>query len=199
MPVSTLDPRTALVVIDLQKGITALPTIVPADTIVANAARLAAAFRSRGLPVVLVRTSFAHDGADMLTPRNEQPPPSLTRAPDFAELRPELARAHEDIVITKHQWDAFFGTELDLQLRRRGVTGIVLVGISTSIGVEFDRPPGVLARLPRGDRARRDHRPGPERARQQHDRDLPATRPDRHDGRDHRGPPDRGLSRERSH
>ena len=136
MPVTTLDPGTALEVIDLQKGITALPTIAPSDTIVANAGRLAAAFRARGLPVVLVRTSFAHDGADMLAPRNELPPPSMTRAPDFADLRPELGQASEDLVITKHQWDAFFGTELDLQLRRRRITGIVLVGISTSIGVE---------------------------------------------------------------
>jgi len=55
---------------------------------------------------------------------------------DFADLRPELGLAPGDLVITKHGWNAFYGTDLDLQLRRRGVTGIVLAGISTSIGVE---------------------------------------------------------------
>jgi len=56
--------------------------------------------------------------------------------PDFAELVPELERAPSDIVITKHQWGAFYGTELDLQLRRRGIKTLVLGGISTNFGVE---------------------------------------------------------------
>ncbi|MGZ3602062.1 MAG: isochorismatase family protein [Ktedonobacterales bacterium] len=136
MPVDVLAPRTALVLIDLQRGITALPTIAPSDAVVARAARLAAAFRDRGLPVVLVRTAFAADGADMLAPRSDAPPPAILPGPDFSVLRPELAQAASDIVITKHQWDAFFGTDLDLELRRRRVTGLVLAGISTSIGVE---------------------------------------------------------------
>jgi nicotinamidase-related amidase len=38
--------------------------------------------------------------------------------------------------VTKRNWSAFYGTDLDLQLRRRGVTQIVLAGIATSIGVE---------------------------------------------------------------
>jgi nicotinamidase-related amidase len=41
-----------------------------------------------------------------------------------------------DFIITKHQWGAFYGTELDLELRRRGLTTIVLCGIATNIGVE---------------------------------------------------------------
>ena len=31
---------------------------------------------------------------------------------------------------------AFYGTELDLQLRRRGITTIILLGIATNFGVE---------------------------------------------------------------
>ena len=38
--------------------------------------------------------------------------------------------------ITKRQWGAFYGTELDLQLRRRGIRTIVLGGIATNFGVE---------------------------------------------------------------
>jgi nicotinamidase-related amidase len=136
MAVTSLDPKSALVLIDLQVGITALPTIHPADEVVARSALLAAAFRERDLPVALVNTSFAADGGDLLKPRTDAAAPAMTIGPDFADLRPELGAAATDILITKHQWDAFFGTGLDLQLRRRGVTQIVLAGISTSIGVE---------------------------------------------------------------
>jgi nicotinamidase-related amidase len=44
--------------------------------------------------------------------------------------------APNDIVITKRQWNAFHGTELDLQLRRRGIKTVVLSGIATNMGVE---------------------------------------------------------------
>ena len=136
MPVQTLDPRTALVLIDLQKGITAMSTVEPADKIVERAAALARAFRERELPVIRVRVAFSPDGGDVLRSRVDAPPPSVTRAADWADLREEIGSGPHDIIITKRQWDAFYGTELDLQLRRRKMTGIVLAGISTSIGVE---------------------------------------------------------------
>lgn len=49
---------------------------------------------------------------------------------------PELGPREGDIVVTKEQWGAFYGTDLDLRLRRRGITQIVVTGIATSIGVE---------------------------------------------------------------
>jgi len=136
MPIQQLDPRTALVLIDLQKGITAMPTIEPGDVIVQRAAKLAAAFRERELPVVRVRVAFSPDGGDVLRARVDAPPPAFARPADWADLREEIGTGPHDIIITKRQWDAFYGTELDLQLRRRKMTGIVLAGISTSIGVE---------------------------------------------------------------
>jgi nicotinamidase-related amidase len=134
--VKQLDANTALVVIDLQVGITGLPVVDPADEIVAKAAELVAVFRERDLPVVLVNTTFSTAGADAVSVVTDAPPPAITRGPDWADLRAELGSDDHDILITKRQWDAFYGTELDLQLRRRGVSGIVLCGISTSIGVE---------------------------------------------------------------
>lgn len=131
-----VSPHCALVLIDLQHGITALPTISPSEQIVTAAAELAGAFRTAGRPVVLVNTNFAPDRADALTPEIDAPPLPVRPSPDFATLRPELGATPSDIRITKHQWDAFHGTELDLQLRRRHVDQIVLAGISTSIGVE---------------------------------------------------------------
>ena len=49
---------------------------------------------------------------------------------------PELGPKPATCVVTKHQWGAFYGTELELQLRRRGVKTIVIGGISTNFGVE---------------------------------------------------------------
>ncbi|MFB7136542.1 isochorismatase family protein [Streptomyces sp. NPDC056237] len=130
MTATTLDPKTALVVVDLQKGIVALPTVHPAADIVANSVTLADAFRAKGLPVVLVRVTGGAPG------RTETPSHSGTLPADWAEIIPELGPREGDIVVTKQQWGAFYGTDLDLQLRRRGVTQVVVTGVATSIGVE---------------------------------------------------------------
>ncbi|WP_433367958.1 isochorismatase family protein [Actinoplanes sp. CA-142083] len=137
MTVTTLDPKTALVVIDLQAGIVAAPTAPhPASEVLARTAELAAAFRSHGLPVVLVRVTGLPDGSDTVAGRiNGGPRPSRPRPEGWDVLAPELT-GPGDIVVTKRNWGAFHGTDLDLQLRRRGVTQIVLAGIATSIGVE---------------------------------------------------------------
>lgn len=138
MDVLRLDPRrTALVLIDLQKGIVARPAEPhAAGDVLARARRLADRFRALGAPVVLVRVGFSPDGRDRLAPPADQEMPAGPVPPDFADLMPELGQAASDLVITKRQWGAFHGTELDLQLRRRGVDTIVLGGISTNIGVE---------------------------------------------------------------
>jgi nicotinamidase-related amidase len=131
-------PATALVVIDLQKGVVGVRTEpYSTKTIVANAAQLADAFRKNSMSVFLVRVTPSADGKDGLKPIADnalqwnQPRPA-----DWADIVPELGPAPGDMVITKRQWGAFYGTELDLQLRRRGIHTIVLCGISTNIGVE---------------------------------------------------------------
>ncbi|AEW98575.1 hydrolase [Streptantibioticus cattleyicolor] len=136
MPATVLDDNTALVLIDLQKGIAAGATVHPLDGVLANAAKLADAFRARKLPVVLVRVHWSDDGGDLPTGRTTAPGPKAPLPEGFATFVDELGDTTGDIVITKRHWGAFHGTELDVQLRRRGVTGIVLAGIATSIGVE---------------------------------------------------------------
>jgi nicotinamidase-related amidase len=130
---------TALVVIDLQKGIVARSTEPHASAVVvANAARIADAQRAWGGFVVLVRVSYSPDFRDALRPVSDDPGWARSGAPpaDFADLVPEMGPRAGDHVVTKRQWGAFYGTDLDLQLRRRGVTTIVLCGISTCFGVE---------------------------------------------------------------
>jgi len=136
MPATALDPKTALVVIDLQKGLAAYPTVHPMPGVIANTARLAAGFRRAGLPVVIVTAAFSPDGGDRVRVRSDAPARAIPMTADFSELVPELAGQPGDILITKRQPNAFYGTELDLQLRRRQMTGIVLVGVSTSNGVD---------------------------------------------------------------
>jgi len=131
-----LDPATALILIDLQDGITALPTVDPSDQIVARGARLADAFRAHKKLVVATRVAFSPDGGDVVKTRTAANRGGPTPTPDYGEFRSELKLGNGDIPITKRGWNAFYGTELDLELRRRKITGIVLAGISTSIGVE---------------------------------------------------------------
>lgn len=136
----TLNPATtALVLIDLQKGILALPTApYSAVQVLETAADMAAHFRAAGATVVLVRVGWSAGQADALHPQVDQP---MQRSPGglpagWMELAPELAATDNDILITKRQWGAFYGTELDLQLRRRGIHTIVIGGIATNMGVE---------------------------------------------------------------
>ena len=137
MALTTLDTRTALVLIDLQSGIVAAPTQPhAASNVVARAAELADAFRAHGLPVVLVRVTAAPDGSDATPGRTEAGGGAGARPEGWDVIVDELAGHPEDIVVTKRNWGAFFGTDLDLHLRRRGVTQIVLAGVATSIGVE---------------------------------------------------------------
>jgi len=129
--------KTALVVIDLQKGIVGRQTApYTSDIVVKNAASLAEAFRKNGMPVFLVRVTPSADGKDALHPVADAPMQPRSPQPDWAEIVPEMGPKPGDFVITKHQWGAFHGTELDLEFRRRGITTMTICGIATNIGVE---------------------------------------------------------------
>ena len=130
--------KTALVVIDLQRGLVGMPAVPRSGTeVVARAAQMAKALRGAGGTVVFVHVTPSPDGKDGLKPvADAVQAAGRALPPDWAELVPELGVQPTDIVITKRQWGAFYGTELDLQLRRRGVDTILLCGISTNIGVE---------------------------------------------------------------
>jgi nicotinamidase-related amidase len=130
MPLSKVDDKPALIVIDLQKGIVGLPTAHPAGEIVARAAQLARAFRDRGLPIVLVNVTGAAPG------RTDAVRPKISLPPDWADLVPELEPQSSDHLISKQRVGAFIGTSLDDYLRERSVSQVFLTGVSTSFGVE---------------------------------------------------------------
>lgn len=128
MALTELDEKAALIVIDLQKGITGM---VDATEVVAKSAELARAFRAKGLPVVLVNVAGRAPG------RTEAGiPKGLTFPPDWTELVPELEQQESDLLVTKHRVGGFIGTNLDDLLRERGVTQVFFTGVATGSGVE---------------------------------------------------------------
>jgi len=130
MTLTALDPNTALIVIDLQKGIVSLPTAHPMERVVQNAAALARAFRQRGLPVVIVNVDGAAPGRTEQARRMQDFPPGWT------DLIPELDAQPEDYRVTKRTWGAFSFSSLEAHLRGLGVTQVVIAGVSTSAGAE---------------------------------------------------------------
>jgi nicotinamidase-related amidase len=130
MPLSKLDDTPALIVIDLQKGVVDLPTVHPVREIVTRTARLAHAFRQRGLPVVLINVTGRAPG------RTDAGPPTAAFPAGWSELVPELQQQPSDHLVTKQRWGAFLGTDLNDYLRGRNVTQVILTGVSTSAGVE---------------------------------------------------------------
>jgi len=128
--------KTALVVIDLQKGIVAQPTKpYLAQEVIKNASKLVNIFRKNNMPVFLVHVLITKETM-LKVLSDESFSSSSALSPDWSEFVPEMSPTSKDIVIVKRQWGAFYGTDLELQLRRRGMNTIVLCGISTDYGVE---------------------------------------------------------------
>jgi nicotinamidase-related amidase len=131
-----LDPKkTALVLIDLQNAIVGMnPVPHTAAQVVENSKKLADAFRGHGAPVVYVRVDlndFTNLPVDQ--PHNLGDKPLAAAA---SEITPSAGFQHGDILVTKRHWGAFAGTDLEQQLRSRGIDTVVLTGISTNHGVE---------------------------------------------------------------
>ena len=131
MPITTLDPDTALIVIDLQKGLLGTPTVQPMAEVAGHAAALAAAFRTHALPVVLVNVDVPTAPG-----RTEQPLRHTQFPAGWTDLISELDQQPSDILITKHTWGAFSGTGLAERLHTLGATQVVIAGVATSMGVE---------------------------------------------------------------
>jgi nicotinamidase-related amidase len=125
---------SALVLIDLQNGVLGRKLEpVPADELVARGKALARRFRAAGAPVVLVNAVPTLGGPERQV--DEPSPMPKTLPAGFADLAPGLAEPG-DILVTKSTWGAFFRTDLDSELKRRGVLTIVLGGVATHIGVD---------------------------------------------------------------
>jgi nicotinamidase-related amidase len=131
-----LDPKkTALVLIDLQNAIVGMNTApYTAVQVVENSKKLAETFRAAGAPVVYVRVDineFLKLPVDQPNNMGDKPIPAVA-----SEIAPSAGFQPGDILVTKRHWGAFANTDLEQQLKARGVDTVVLTGISTNIGVE---------------------------------------------------------------
>ncbi|MCC3703556.1 hydrolase [Rouxiella badensis] len=134
----TLDPKTtALVLIDLQKGI--LPFAGgphTAQQVLDKATELKTRFNKLGAPVFMVRVGWSATFDEALKQPTDISAGGGSLPEDWWEFPEQLNVTDKDLLVVKRQWGAFYGTDLELQLRRRGIKTVVLCGISTNIGVE---------------------------------------------------------------
>lgn len=130
MALTTLDPMTALIAVDLQKGIVGSSFVHPIEGIVSRSRALLDAFREHGLPVVLVNVAGVAPGRTERQRRSEPYPAEWT------EFIPELDQQRGDIVVTKRTWGAFASTDLEHRLKSMDVTQVVITGVATGTGVE---------------------------------------------------------------
>jgi nicotinamidase-related amidase len=130
VPVTTLDPKAALIVVDLQKGIVGSPFIHPVADVIKHTQALLATFRELHLPVVLVNVAGGAPG------RTELPRRPTTFPEGFTDLILELDHRPSDVVVTKRTWGAFASTDLEAQLKAHDVTQVVITGVATGTGVE---------------------------------------------------------------
>src|SRR3984885_9942910 len=126
MPVLQLNPKkTALVLIDLQNSTVGVNTApYAAVQVVANSKKLAEAFRAAGAPVIYVNVDF--NGflklpADQPFNMGDKPIPAAA-----SQIAPSAGFQPGDLLVTKRHWGAFAGTDLEQQLKTRGVDTVVL-------------------------------------------------------------------------
>lgn len=136
--------KTAFLAIDLQKGIVENGTLLPYDnqTILKKNQQLAAALTNTAAMNILVNVDI--ETFRYLSKKNDvtqnstssaTPPAAIPKEFTDLLLAPALEEAANTLTITKHNPSAFFGTSLDLQLRRRGIDTLILSGVATSNGV----------------------------------------------------------------
>lgn len=130
-----LDPKTtALVLIDLQNGIVSRDTKpYAANEVVQRAKAMADAFRAKGASVVFIHVlmdQFLRLPADEAMQMPKELPANASDIVEAAGMQ------SGDLLIAKRHWGAFAQTNLESELRSRGVETVVLAGIATNIGVE---------------------------------------------------------------
>lgn len=129
---TAFDDRTALIVVDLQKGILGFTPNEAAAPVLEAASELVAAFRGAELPIVWVHaTGLPHGRVDDGFPEPEELPA------DFSDIAESLDARPDDLHVYKNRTiSAFSKSTLASDLTTRGITQVVIVGIATGAGVE---------------------------------------------------------------
>ncbi len=143
-----IDPRhTALVLVDLQRDFCHPEGVMgrlgedlsDMAGAVAQAARLLAAARSAGMPVIHIRAEYgAADSSDVSLFASSAASGTFCCRPDTTgcDFMPEVAPIQGEWIVIKHRFSAFVDTRLDLMLRSNGIRTIVVGGVATQCCVE---------------------------------------------------------------
>ena len=132
----TIDPQhTALLVLDYQPAI--LGSLGEAEALLTRVAAAIDVVRRHGGQIGYVRLAF--DDADYAAiPATSQIAPVVAAGRAFhsdspaTAIHPRLAPAPGDLIVRKTRVGACATTDLDAQLRTRGITTLILAGVSTS-------------------------------------------------------------------
>jgi nicotinamidase-related amidase len=132
-----IDPRdTALLVMDYQPAI--LHSIVDTEHLLSRVAEAIAVARRHGAQIGYVRVGLNDEDYAMVPPRSRMAPVvaaagrALHSDSPATAIHAQLGPAPGDIIVRKTRVGAFSTTDLDRQLRDRGITTLILAGISTS-------------------------------------------------------------------
>jgi nicotinamidase-related amidase len=133
VPETSTEPRTALLVMDMQNAIVGrLDDTAALD----RAAEAVAAARTAGVPVIHVRVGF-RPGYPEVSPRNTtfsalRDAGGALDDPEAIAIHPAVAPRDDEVVVTKRRVSAFAGSDLDVVLRAGGIEELVLCGVATS-------------------------------------------------------------------
>ncbi|WP_081067485.1 isochorismatase family cysteine hydrolase [Burkholderia territorii] len=130
MAITKIDPKSALIAVDMQKGILAMAAPTDVERIVAKTTELANTFHELGLPVVWVHALGLPKGRVEFSPAVGKPQPG------FAELHEDLPVKKGDLKIWKTTTNAFLSQELNALLEKFGITNVIIAGIALGGGVE---------------------------------------------------------------
>lgn len=151
MPLNSLDKDLALVLLDFQNGMVAGIPVPDAQAIIQNAVALIEACRLYNKPVIFV-TSNPFLGK-LVTARCDDPmfPPGTNLTVKEAQMRAEgwfdlikgIQPEETDIQLVKPDWDAFFGTDLEVKLGQRDIKQLIICGMATSTDIDATSTSGI--------------------------------------------------------
>jgi biuret amidohydrolase len=136
--VERIEPRkTALIVVDMQNDFLEFPSVATraAQVILPNLKRAIAFCRQSEIRVVYTTHVHRHNGCDLGLFAISAPKIAsgaiLADGSPGAEIHPAIAPLARDVIIKKHRYSAFYGTDLEIVLRGMGVDTVVVAGVTT--------------------------------------------------------------------
>lgn len=126
--------KTALLIIDMQNDpVRGENKIAGAQDAVPNVKKTLDFFRQMDFPVFHVIREYRADGSDVELSRLKsfKENPWLVPGTAGAKIIDELTPYDGEYIIIKNRFSAFFQTELDMMLRRRGIRRLVIAGVQT--------------------------------------------------------------------